>query len=168
MTAGANLGWNDWEGSFRFISRAGVSLDNQRGDPKMVYPIVEYGQPDPILQGSSAVTMGYVYRGTAIRQLANMLVFGDNPSGEVFYVHADRLPTGGQDPIRRVLFRDKGSPKTLLQLVKEKNTAQGKAPATRADLRFGQAPDGQVFVLNKRDGTIRLLVPDGDARLGTR
>ena len=44
---------------------------------------------------------------------------------------------------------------------KEKNEKQGKKPATRADLRFGLGPDGQLFLLNKRDGVIRLLVPDG-------
>ena len=113
----------------------------------------------------------YVYRGTAIPQLANLLIFGDNPSGEIFYVSADNLPKGGQDAIRRVLFNDpadRTSAKTLLQLIKEKNTAQGKTPATRADLRFGQGPDGQIFLLNKRDGVIRLLVPDGDSRLSTR
>jgi hypothetical protein len=59
-----------------------------------------------------------------------------------------------------VLFDDGGEAKTLLQLIQEKNVMQGKAKATRADLRFGIGPEGQVFVLNKRDGTIRLLVPD--------
>jgi hypothetical protein len=160
VTAGANLGWNDWEGSFRFISRAGVSLENQRGDPNVVYPVVEYGQPDALLQGQSAVTMGYVSRQTAIKQLTNKVLFGDNPSGEIFYIDADSLPKGGQDPIHRVLFNDNGTSKTLLQLVKETNVKQGKTPATRADLRFGAGPDGQIFVLNKRDGIIRLLVPD--------
>ena len=29
----------------------------------------------------------------------------------------------------------------------------------RADLRMGVGPKGQLFVLNKHDGTIRLLVP---------
>ena len=38
--------------------------------------------------------------------------------------------------------------------------AQKKPPTTRADLRFGDGPNGQVFLLNKHDGTIRLLVPD--------
>ena len=37
---------------------------------------------------------------------------------------------------------------------------QGKPPATRADLRFGTGPGGELFLLNKHDGTIRLLVPD--------
>jgi glucose/arabinose dehydrogenase len=160
VTAGANLGWNDWEGSFVFVNRVGVRLENPRSDPRMTYPIVEYGQLDPLLQRSSAATIGSVYRGKAIPQLAGLLLFGDNPSGEVFYVNADKLPAGGQDPIRRVLFNDGSGSKTLLELIKEKNLKQGKEPATRADLRFGTGPDGQIFVLNKRDGTIRLLVPD--------
>ena len=37
--------------------------------------------------------------------------------------------------------------------------AQGKGRASRADLRFGTGPDNQVFLLNKRDGTVRLLAP---------
>ena len=159
VTAGANLGWNAWEGSFKFISRNEVGLANQRGDPKVTYPVVEYGQLDPLLQSSSAVTGVIVYRRNAIPQLANLVLFGDNPSGEVFYFSADKLPTGGQDAIRRILFNDNGASKTLLELIKEKNVKQGKMPATRADLRFGLGPDGQILILNKRDGTIRLLVP---------
>jgi glucose/sorbosone dehydrogenase len=160
VTAGANLGWNDWEGSFTYVGREGVGLAKQRADSKIVYPIVEYGQPDPLLQPQSAVTMGVVYRQTAIKQLSNMVVFGDNPSGEVFYISADNLPKGGQSAIRRVLFNDNGTAKTLLQLIQEKNGRQGKKPATRADLRFGSGPDGQILLLNKRDGTVRQLVPD--------
>jgi hypothetical protein len=38
----------------------------------------------------------------------------------VFYLNADRVPNGGQDPIRRVLFNSGGSAKMLLQLIKEK------------------------------------------------
>jgi Glucose / Sorbosone dehydrogenase len=163
VTAGANLGWNDWEGSFGFVNRAGVRLDNQRGDAKVTYPIVEYGQPDPLLQPSSAVTVGSVYRKNDIPQLSGLLLFGDNPSGEIFYISADKLPKGGQDPIRRILFDDGGVSKTLLELIKEKNVKQGKAPATRADLRFGEGPGGQIFVLNKRDGTVRQIVRSGGA-----
>jgi hypothetical protein len=160
VTAGANLGWNDWEGSFAFISRSEVNTTNPRGDASMTYPVVEYDQVDPLLQNNSAATGGVVYRHTAIKQLRDLLLFGDNPSGEVFYVHADKLPPkGGQDAIRRVLFDDGSGAKTLLQLIQAKNEKQGQKPATRADLRFGAGPDGQVFLLNKRDGTIRVLVP---------
>ncbi len=88
------------------------------------------------------------------------MLFGDFPSGEIFYVQADKLPSGGQDAIRRILLNDGGVTKTFLKIIQEKNLAQKKPPTTRADLRFGDGPNGQVFLLNKHDGTIRLLVPD--------
>lgn len=163
VPAGANLGWNKWEGSFGFISRQAVSLTNRRGDPAVTYPVVEYGQLDPLLQTQSAITGVYVYRGSAIPQLANLVLFGDFPSGEIFYIQADTLPGGGQDAIRRILLHDGGESKTLLKVIQEKNVTQGKPPVTRADLRFGAGPNGQVFLLNKHDGTIRLLVPDANA-----
>ena len=79
------------------------------------------------------------------------------PSGEIFYVNADNLPSGGQDAIRRILLNDAGTAKTLLEVIKAKNVAQGKKPATRADLRISMGPDNQIFLLNKGDGTVRVL-----------
>ncbi len=164
VRAGSNLGWNKWEGSFSFVSRREVSLANQRGDNEVTHPIVEYDHLDPLLLPRSSVTMGFSYREKVIPHLANLLLFGDIPSGEVFYIDADKLPSGGQDSIRRILFNDNNVSKTLLQLIKEKNVEEGKSPATRADLRFGLGPDGQIMVLNKGDGMVRLLVPDGTQR----
>ena len=71
------------------------------------------------------------------------------PSGEIFYVSADKLPQGGQDAIRRILFDQNGTAKTMLELIKEKNTAQGKTPAARADLRFGGARTIRSFCSTK-------------------
>ena len=161
VTPGANLGWNVWEGSLRFQGREGVLPGESRTDPQMTYPVAEYDHTDPLLLPGIAAIGGFVYRHTAIPQLTGKLIFGDNPSGEIFYVNADDLPKGGPDAIRRVLFDDNGTSKTLLQLIQEKNTTQGEKPADRADLRFGEGPDGKTFILNKRDGTIRMLVPDG-------
>jgi hypothetical protein len=157
VTPGANLGWNRWEASYRYANRS-VSLDNPRAEPGLTWPVAEYDHRDPLF-GRAAVTGVYVSRRTTIRALENLLIFGDNPSGEIFYLNADRLPDGGQREIRRVLFNDQGTRKTLLQLIREKNASQGKDAAPRADLRMGTGPNGQLFVLNKRDGVIRLLVP---------
>ncbi len=161
VTAGANLGWNDWEGSFRYnrggFSRS-ISLEGQREGFDVTYPVVEYDHGDALLAGGVAVTGVVVYRGDAIPQLENRMLLGDFPSGEVFHVAADDLPSGGQGSLRRVLFNHGGERKTLLQLIREKNLQQGRRPSTRADLRFGLGPNGRVFLLNKRDGTIRLLV----------
>jgi len=157
IVAGGNYGWNIWEGSFKYFNRE-VSTEEQRSDPKMIYPIAEFDHTDPTWQRLAAATGIYAYRDKAVPQLTNLLIFGDNPSGEIFYVNADNLPKGGQS-FHRILFSDKGETKTLLQLIKDKNTAQGKMPATRADLRMGMGPSGQLFILNKRDGVIRLITP---------
>jgi len=161
VTAGANLGWNIWEGSFRFVSRQAVMLEGRRSDPKMTYPIVEWGQSDPLMLPNSAAVGVMVYRGTAVPQLTGRLLFADMPSGELFHVSADNLPKGGQDPIRRVLFVTAAgeTPRRFLQIIQEKNRAQGKAAAARADLRFDANAAGQIFLLNKADGTIRVIVP---------
>ncbi len=158
VTSGANLGWNKWEASFAYVNRA-VSPANPRSEAGMTWPAVEYDHKDPLLMNSVAVTGVIVYRQTAIPQLTHLLIFGDNPSGQIFYVDADGPLNGGQAGIRRILFNDNGTRKTLLQLIQEKNTAKGITPATRADLRFGAGPNGQIFILNKRDGIVRLLVP---------
>jgi hypothetical protein len=159
VTAGANLGWNVWEGSYRFISRQAVSQEKPRSDPSMTYPVAEFGQIDPLLQNQSAASGLVVYRGKEIPQLSNLLIFTDMPSGEIFYVSADKLPPGGQDPIRRVLIGTEGDFKTVLQVIQAKNQAQGKKPATRADLRISPGPANQIFLLNKGDGVIRVLTP---------
>jgi hypothetical protein len=157
VPAGGNLGWNTWEGSFTY-SRTGVGTDRPRGETGLVWPVAEFDHRDPLL-GRSAVTGVYVLRQTPVRLLQNKMIFGDNPSGEIFYLDADNLPkNGGQDALRRVLFNDKGTQKRLLDLIRAKNDAQGKPAAPRADLRFGVGPGGRVFVLNKRDGTIREIV----------
>lgn len=159
VTRGADLGWNTWEGSYRFVSREGVSPEGHRSDPAVTYPIVEWDQVDPLIQSSSMATMGVVYRHDAIAALRGRLLFGDGPSGEVFHVSADTPPQGGQDAIRRVLFRHNGQNRTLLQLLQDKAAAQGRQPVTRADLRFGPANEGRIFVLNKADSTVRMITP---------
>lgn len=160
MPAGGNLGWNMWEGSFRYGGRGGVDTSNARGDSRMVYPTVEYMHADPLMPGRHAATGVVVVRSGAVPALRNKVLFGDNPSGEVFWFDADQVPNGRSSGIHRVLFgAGGGTPTTLLQLIRQQNAEQGKAQASRADLRFGEGADGRVFLLNKADGTIRVIVP---------
>ena len=161
VTAGANLGWNTWEGSYRFVSREAVIADGPRADAKVTFPIVEWDQLDPVLlpNNSGASVGAIVYRSNSVPQLNGRLLFGDMPSGELFHVSADNLPQGGQDAIRRVLFTTDGAagPRTLLAIIQDKNKTQGKQPAARADMRFAVNAAGQIFLLNKADGTIRVV-----------
>jgi hypothetical protein len=159
VTAGADLGWSSWEGSFRFISRQAVDLADQRSEPGITYPIAEYGQLDPLLQSRSAAGGVLVYRHQAIPQLQDRVLFADFPQGEIFHLPADDLPDGGQDALRRVLLRDGDDAVTLLQVVTGKTGELGLEPAVRVDIRFGTGPNGRIFLMNKHDGVVREVVP---------
>ena len=157
VTRGANLGWNRWEGSYRHANRR-IEMTSPRSEAGLTWPIAEFDHTDPLL-GRSAVTGVYVMREGAVPALRNKVIFGDNPSGEIFYVDADRIPDGGQAPLRRVLLNDGGTGTTLLQIIRARNAATGKPAAPRADLRMGMDGQGRLFLLNKRDGVIRVVVP---------
>jgi hypothetical protein len=156
---GADLGWNTWEGSYRYASQTRVDAADPRSEPWITYPVAEFDQQDPLLQPLSAAAGVVAYRDARIPQLRDRVLWGDKTTGEVFHVPADGLRTGGQAPVRRVLFRSTGGNRTLLQLIQAKNVEQGREAATRADLVFGRGPAGRVFILNKWDGTVRELVP---------
>ena len=197
VSAGDNLGWSAWEGSYMVVRRRGLAArfarvwswgmrfatgadllrDNgpgvatagMRGDPGVVFPVVEYDRHDPLFLEAGevvAVTGVVVCRDCNAAQLNGKVLFGDLPSGELMYFPADgALPNGGPESIRQVLLVEgagadgaKGAGKALLTLVQEKRVAQGRAfPGDRVDLRFGTSASGDVFLLNKRDGVIRRL-----------
>ncbi len=69
-----NYGWNEREGAHCFEPQEGCSTDN-------IDPITEY---DHSL--GSSVTGGYVYRGSAIPDLAGFYLFGDFGSGRIWAV----------------------------------------------------------------------------------
>jgi len=159
VAAGDNLGWSDWEGSFRYLSAIGVDADDVRSDADVRYPFVEYDHTDSLFIRSVAVTGLQVVRGDAIPELQDLILFGELALGELFYVDADNRPNGGQAAIRRVLFDDgSGEPKTLLQLVQEKYVAREKEPPLRTDMRVGAGPSGEIYLINKYDGIVRRLL----------
>lgn len=154
---GGNLGWNTWEGSFRYIGRSGVDPNGVRADASMTWPVAEYDHSDPVLTGRAAASGLVVVRTNAVPALRNRIVFADNPSGEIFHVSADSTALRGQAHVRRVLLNAGGQAMTILQLARQKNEQQGKTPASRVDVRLASGANGEVFVLNKADGVIRQL-----------
>ena len=78
---GGNYGWRCFEGT-RATGLACGAAQN------LLPPVAEY----PRAEGT-AVTGGYVYRGSAIPGLAGRYVFGDFGSGKVWHIAADTPPT---------------------------------------------------------------------------
>ena len=69
-----------------------------------------------------------------------LMIFGDIPSGQIFYVDADHLPAGGNSTIRRILLNDGGTPKTLMQVIGDRRQARGGSAAFRATFASASAP----------------------------
>ncbi|MEX2472215.1 MAG: PQQ-dependent sugar dehydrogenase [Gemmatimonadota bacterium] len=159
VPAGGDLGWNRWEGSYRFVSRSGVDPRDPRSEEGVTFPVAEFDQADPLFDSRVAITGVVVPRTDRIPELRGRLLFGDMVSGEIFHVSADDLPAGGQDGIRRVLLREGGEPATLLEVMRARAEGMDLQAPSRTDLRFGEGPEGRLFLLNKHDGVIRELIP---------
>jgi glucose/arabinose dehydrogenase len=69
-SAGANLGWNTWEGTLCFQGPCGVA--------GFTFPQVEYTHAN-----GCSVTGGFVYRGTAVPGLAGTYFYGDLCAGRI-------------------------------------------------------------------------------------
>jgi hypothetical protein len=156
---GGNFGWDVREG---FGSTSGGYIN----------PVAEYRHsitlaPHPSVlpsgfTGNDAITMGEVYRGTGIPSLDGVLMAGDNPKGTIYIldVDSDPLNGGGEGWTELIPVEESsGVDKRLISIINEERASLGLGNATRADLRLSVNTPGEIFVLNKQDGVLRMLVP---------
>lgn len=85
--AGANFGWNGYEGTHVYNAAVASRLDRSR----LTWPVAQYSHS----QGYS-VTGGYVYRGRAIPALRGFYLFADWGSGHVW---AKKGPGGARSAV---------------------------------------------------------------------
>lgn len=146
--AGANYGWNEREGAFRF----------KKSDPNHVYPLLaneaSFGFTKPIAHydhdEGDALLGGFVYRGSLIPALVGKYIFGDVVKGNIYYFDVDNVVLGTQTTIYELtLLNAAGS------VVDFRTNLVGQS---RADLRFGMDEDGELFLLSKQNGKIWRLV----------
>jgi hypothetical protein len=155
---GGNFGWDLREGS---VFPPGAFINPVA---EWEHAVVLAPHPSPLPPGlalnSDAVTMGEVFRGAGIPQLDGMLMAGDNPKG-VFYildVDSDPLDGGGEGWSELIATEESsGQQKRLITMINEERALLGLPEANRADLRFSVNTPGEVFILNKQDGVLRML-----------
>jgi len=73
--AGANYGWNIYEGAHTYPGGAPVS-----SAPGFVFPLIEYAHTG----GACSITGGYVVRDPALPELAGTYLYGDYCTGQLF------------------------------------------------------------------------------------
>ncbi len=152
--AGANYGWSEREADFDFVGGRQVG-PNQRSDSSETgfsYPIAQYGH-----RGRSAATTGTVYRGGGLPGLEGKLLFGDMPSGRIFFIDADHPLVGGSAPITELRVMRDGRESSFLDIIRE-----NRGGSSNAQLRFGSDARGRIYLLNKVDGIIRRLAATSD------
>ncbi|MFB3134072.1 MAG: sorbosone dehydrogenase family protein, partial [Rhodothermales bacterium] len=149
---GANYGWSEREGTFLVVHDNENDVFDLPADDTtfgFTYPVIQYDHDED----DHAISGGYVYRGSQISTLLGEYVFGDLVSGRVFFAPAASLDGTGQVAFEELRLIDAadGLEKSLLAII------GGGTPASRADLRFGTDDDGEIYLVTKQDGSIRLL-----------
>jgi len=140
---GKNYGWPMREGKF-YIDPI-TSLDNIFPIPpndsiyKITYPVATFDHDEGL-----AICGGYEYTGSALPALKGKFLFGDIPSGRLFYIEVADLKKDKPAVIKEWKITMNGAPKTLKEI----------CTCDRVDLHFGRDANGELYILTKRDGML--------------
>ncbi|QDS97185.1 PQQ-dependent sugar dehydrogenase [Adhaeretor mobilis] len=170
VVAGGNYGWSLREGTFVnghdinsggsgdagdvFANNVSDAQDVDFRGEEYLYPVAQYDHDE-----GNAIAGGFFYQGDDIPQLVGKFVFGDIANGRVFAADAaamknvdltDPNTTASIEEVQ--LFTVNGSG------VETNVDLTDLVGSSRADLRFGQTPDGELYLTTKKDGKLRKLV----------
>lgn len=155
--AGGNYGWPLREGTFGrtydlVYSRILAEIIHPF-TPTFIYPVAQYDHDE-----GRAIGSGFVYKGKQIPELREKYVFSDIVTGRVFYIDTHDLRPGEPTEIKELRLSFGGQERDLIDVV-----GLGPDPTERtrlrADARLGTDAMGELYLLTKRDGWIRKLVP---------
>ncbi|HVY76567.1 MAG TPA: PQQ-dependent sugar dehydrogenase [Puia sp.] len=143
---GHNYGWPVREGNFAFNPNGNLSkvyaLPPNDSVYHITYPIAEFDHDD-----GNAFSGGYEYWGTAIPALKGKFLFGDIPSGKLFYINIADIKPGRLAPIKQWRITINKVPKLLRNV----------CGSGRVDLHFGRDARGEIYVFTKADGMVYKL-----------
>jgi glucose/arabinose dehydrogenase/mono/diheme cytochrome c family protein len=147
VAPGHDYGWPLREG--HFVS-AGINgnvgnvypLPANDSTYKFTYPVAEYDHDE-----GKAIAGGFEYRGNAIPALKGKFLFGDIPTGRLFYTTVADMKQGSLATIKEWKITINNQPRTLKEV----------CGSDRVDLHFGQDMQGELYILTKADGKIYKL-----------
>jgi hypothetical protein len=155
-----------------------INATETDGTVTPTYPVIQYAH---VKGGGDAVSSGYVYRGKAIPALHGKYIFGDISTGNVWYVDYKEMLAADDGnpktlaemhPVKIRWTKPGGSsevygsmaPVTEIAYHARGGTAPG-LPGTakvaedgRSDIHFWADSDGELYILSKSDGMIRIVV----------
>ncbi len=143
---GHDYGWPVREGRF--------SMHADR-DINKIYPlpandsVFHYTYPVAVFDHDegNAIEGGFEYEGKTIPELRGKYLFGDIPSGRLFYINLSEL---NSDKLARVK-------EWFVSLNGKRITLRTLCGQNRVDLRFGKDQKGEMYIFTKPDGKIYRL-----------
>jgi mono/diheme cytochrome c family protein len=140
---GQDYGWPIREGSFVNDPKSDLnnifalpSDDNSYG---ITYPVAQFDHDE-----GAAICGGYEYIGADIPLLKGKFLFGDIPSGRLFFINTADIRRKGGAPIEEWKLTINDVPATLKQV----------CGSSRVDLHFGMGSHGEMYMLTKSDGKL--------------
>jgi mono/diheme cytochrome c family protein len=144
---GHDYGWPNREGRFLIHPDSDINkiypLPANDSSFHFTYPVVAFDHDE-----GKAIAGGFVYEGRAIPQLRGKYLFGDIPSGRLFFVNVTDLKPGMMATIKEWFVSLNGKRLTLRDLCGQ----------NRVDLRFTRDEKGEMYISTKPDGKIYRLV----------
>jgi mono/diheme cytochrome c family protein len=140
---GKDYGWPNREGRF---------LMYPDSDINKIYPlpandsIFHYSYPAAAFDHDegNAIAGGFVYEGKKMPQLREKYLFGDIPTGRLFFIN-----TADLNPVKQALVKE-----WFVSLNGKRLTLRNLCGENRVDLRFAQDEKGEMFIFTKPDGKI--------------
>lgn len=147
IEAGRNYGWPIREGKF---------VIHTDGDMNQVYPLPAndktYNITYPVAtfdhDEAKAITGGYEYTGNLVPALKGKYLFGDIPTGRLFYLDVANLKQGQTAKIKEWKLTLNGKSETLRNLCGN----------DRIDLHFGIDAQGEMYIMTKADGKVYQII----------
>ena len=143
--SGANYGWSEREG-INVVDHADEyhrqTITQTESASPFTPPALVYGRGVGI-----AITGGYVSRRRDIPELNGQYLFGDIASGKIFATDVTTLNEGAQPPFYELPLLYRGKVESLREVVRN----------DRVDLRFGIDDLGYIYIMSKREGTVRRI-----------
>jgi hypothetical protein len=102
-----------------------------------------------------AIAGGFEYEGHAIPQLKGKYLFGDIPTGRLFFVNTKDLNPKTTAPVSEWFVSLNGKRQSLREICGQE----------RVDLRFAKDANGEMLIFTKPDGKIYRLINGGTAQI---
>ena len=146
IAKGQNYGWPIREGRFAVHPDSNInriySLPPDDSSFKITYPVAMFDHDE-----GKAIEGGFEYDGKDIPSLKGKYLFGDIPTGRLFYVNTEDLKPGNQAVVKEWFVSMNGKRLPL-------RTICGQ---NRVDLRFAKDDKGELYLFTKPDGKIYKL-----------